>query len=92
MHDYDFSAAELPPKYKVGCYTQSGNSKECPIYGEQVFKKNDIIEVKYHQKDKKLEFVLNEVSQGIAYDNIPNDHYKLIVYMKLTKSKITLLK
>jgi len=61
-------------------------------YGAHILKTNDIMEVKYHQKDNKLEFFINEVSQGIAFDNIPKGNYGLIVSMKYTKSKITLLK
>ena len=62
------------------------------VYGVQILNTNDIIELKFHQKDNKLEFLVNEVSQGIAFDNIPKANYRLVVSMADTKSKITLLK
>ena len=61
-------------------------------YGVKNWNTNDIIELKFHQKDNKLEYLVNGVSQGIACDNIPKGNYRLVVTVQWTKSKITILK
>ena len=96
QQDYDFSDADKPSANlsKTGCYFSNGRNRKLyrkQGYSEEVLKSGDIIEVKYHQKEKKLEFLFNEVSQGIAYENISNGPYRLVIVARYTKSKIILL-
>merc|ERR1711957_82866 len=95
QQDYDFSDADKPSANlpKTGSiFSKNGKLYRKQGYSEEVLKSGDIIEVKYHQKEKKLEFLFNEVSQGIAFENISNGPYRLVVVASYTKSKIILLK
>ena len=54
-------------------------------------KQDDVLEIKFDQKNNRLEYSVNGESQGIAFENLPQQKYKLGITLGQYHDKVTLL-
>ena len=60
-------------------------------YGDRRLKQGDVLEIKFDQKNNRLEYSVNGESQGIAFENLPPQKYKLGITLARTGDKVTLV-
>jgi len=60
-------------------------------FGNRTLMEGDVLEIKLDQLNHRLEYFINGESQGIAFDNLPVQKYKLGITLGTHYDKVTLL-
>jgi len=76
--------------YTSACQTLLEGTSQ-GTFGDRRLKQGDVLEVKFDQTNHRLEYSVNGKSQGVAFENLPSQKYKLGITLGIHNDKVTLL-